>query len=847
MIKRLLLSVVLLLTIGPLVTACATAEPQVEEATPAALEGEETTPAEEEPVTTTERTGAWVDTVVVVEEPNADAAIARLEAGDIDVYAFPISSAGTYDRILEAEDLDYKTSYGSYNELTFNPSACVDESKLNPFAEPKIREAMNWLVDREYIVDEIMGGLGTPRWVPINTASADRGRLAAEIRAIEAKYAHDPEKATEVITTEMENLGATLEDGKWMYAGSPVELIAIIRVEDERNQIGDYVSNQLEDLGFTVMRDYKTSAEAAPIWQQSEPSECLFNFYTGGWVSTIISRDAGSNFSFFYTPVGLPRPLWQAYDPDPVFADLAQKLLDNDFSTLEERAGLFAQALPLAMEDSARIWLLDRSSVAPLRDEIAVSSDLSGSIYGTMLWPYTLKYKDSEGGSVTWASASILTEPWNPIAGTNWIYDTALVRSTGQWSFIPDPNTGLYRPHRIASMEVTVEEGLPVGKTLDWVTLNTAPEIVVPDDVWADWDAESQTFLTAAEVFTQTETAALKVVTTYPPDVFEINKWHDGSPLSLGDMVMMAIMNFDQAKEESAIFDEAQVPALESFMSTFKGMRITSTDPVVIEYYTDNWSLDAENAISNFRSLWPYYGYGEAPWHTLALGILGEEKNLAAFSADKATANEVEQYSYIAGPTVEILSEQLTEATEGSYIPYAPTMSQYVTPEEAAARYANLADWFRTRGHYWVGTGPFYLERAFPVEGTVILQRNREFPDPSDKWARFAEPEIAEVEVDGPGQVAGGEAAVFDVWVTFEDDPYAVDDIQEVTYLVFDATGEQAGTGVADAVEDGHWAVELPADMTSGLEAGSNRLEVVVVSKLVALPSLGSVQFVTAP
>jgi len=67
--------------------------------------------------------------------------------------------------------------------LTFNPSACADESKLNPFSVAKIREAMNWLVDRDYIVAEIMGGLGTPRYVPINTASADRGRLAAEIRA----------------------------------------------------------------------------------------------------------------------------------------------------------------------------------------------------------------------------------------------------------------------------------------------------------------------------------------------------------------------------------------------------------------------------------------------------------------------------------------------------------------------------------------------------------------------------------------------------------------------------------------------------------------------------------------
>jgi starvation-inducible outer membrane lipoprotein len=35
-----------------------------------------------------DRTGAWVDTVVVIEEPSAEAAVNRLEVGDIDIYAF---------------------------------------------------------------------------------------------------------------------------------------------------------------------------------------------------------------------------------------------------------------------------------------------------------------------------------------------------------------------------------------------------------------------------------------------------------------------------------------------------------------------------------------------------------------------------------------------------------------------------------------------------------------------------------------------------------------------------------------------------------------------------------------
>jgi len=838
--------------IGLLVGACAPSESEEPQAdvqvdeTPIEEEVEEV-PTDEPAAPATDRTGAWLDQVVVVEEPNADAAVTRLESGDIDVYAFAVSSPGTYEKILQSEAIDYATSYGSYNELTFNPAVCSDETKLNPFSSARVREAMNWLVDRDYIVAEIMGGLGTPRYVPINTASADRGRLAAEIRAIEAKYSHDLDRARDVVTEEMEALGATLEDGTWTYQGEPVELIGLIRTEDERTQIGDYFAAQLEEIGFTVVPDYKTSSEAGPIWMSGEPPACQFHYYTGGWVTTSIDRDASGNFQFFYTPAGLPRPLWQAYTPTPEFEELAQRLNDSDFSSLEERTELFTQALPLALEDSVRIWLLDRTSVAPYREGIELAADLSGSIYGSALWPYTLRRTGEEGGEARWASASILTEVWNPVAGTNWIYDTALIRATGQWSFLPDPNTGLTWPQRVESFEVTVQEDLPVTSTLDWVTLSKVPEIVVPDDAWVDWDAAEQAFITAGDYYTETATALVKTTATYPADLFDTIKWHDGSPLSVGDMVMRLIMNFDTAKEESEIFDKAQVPSLESFMSSFRGIKIVSTDPVVVEYYSDNWSLDAESAISNFRTLWPYYDQGEGAWHTVALGALAEAAGQAAFSSDKSTEMEIEQLSYIAGPTIETLTGQLETASTDGHIPFANTLGQYITADEAAERYANLQAWFEEHGHYWVGTGPYYLKEAFPVEGTVVLVRNEDYPDPSDKWARFGQPEIAQIEMDGPGRVTAGDAAMFDVFVTFEGEPYAVDDIQEVKYLAFDVEGSLVATGEASPVDDGHWQVELGSDVTSGLEAGSNRLEVVVVSNLVALPSLGGMDFVSTP
>ena len=74
----------------------------------------------------------------------------------------------------------------------------------------------------------------------------------------------------------------------------------------------------------------------------------------------------------------------------------------------------------------------------------------------------------------------VLVEPWNPVAGTNWVYDSTPQMATVSGGAISDPYTGLYYPMRLEKADVVVQEGLPVAKTLDWLTLSTAPSIEVP-------------------------------------------------------------------------------------------------------------------------------------------------------------------------------------------------------------------------------------------------------------------------------------------------------------------------------------------------------------------------------
>jgi peptide/nickel transport system substrate-binding protein len=524
----------------------------------------------------------------------------------------------------------------------------------------------------------------------------------------------------------------------------------------------------------------------------------------------------------------------------------------NSFTSLEERRALFQTALRLSMEESYHVWVVDEASFSPRVKSLSVASDLAGGTQGSLIWGQTIRLAGQEGGTVRIAQPGILVEPWNPIAGTNWIYDSFPQRGTSDNGVVSDPFTGLAWPQRLERAEVVAKQGLPVSKTLDWVDLKFEPEITVPADTWIDWDAANQKFITVGEKFPNGLTANIKTTVYYPADLFTKVKWHDGSPLSPADFVMNMIQVFDQAKPESAIYDEASVGATEGFLSHFKGVRIVSTSPLVIETYDDSYQLDAELIVSQNQvypnpTWWPQYAYGEGAWHTLALGILAESNKELAFSTDKAGALKVEWTSFISGPSLEILKKYLDQATADKYIPYAPTLGQYITADEAAARYANLAKWYGEHGHFWVNTGPFFLDKVYPVEGTLTLTRNPDYPDLADKWSRFSEPKIAAVELDGAGQVKSGDEAQFDVFVTFKGAPYANADIAQVKFLLFNSKGELVGSGDAEAVAEGQYQVNLPADLTSKLEAGASKIEVVVVPNVVSIPSFASLEFVTIP
>lgn len=804
-------------------------------------------PAEPTAAPESTRVGGWLDSVVFSAIPDAGPAVEQLKAGEVDMYAVSADDPAAFEDVKSDPNLKYATIYGSSNQMLFNATQCADPAKFNPFAVQEIREAMNWATDRNYISQEIMDGLATPKYTALTSAFADYSRYASTMSAIETNYGYDMDKAKAAVDAAMTAEGfAKNANGKWEKGGNVATVLVLIRTEDARLEIGNYFANQLEELGFVTDRQEKTRGDAAPIWQQTDPAECQFMVYTAGWISTAISRDDGNMFIQYNTGTMQNLPAMNEYNPSDRLKEIEDKLYTNNFVDFAERGALFEEALTQSMKESWwGIWITDNTAFSPFSNKVTGAYDLAGGFASAQLFPYTARIAGQEGGELKIAQSGILVSPWNPIAGSNWTDDAGVQRWTEDFGAVYNPYTGLLMPKLIASADVTVLNELPISQQEDsWVTLNKVDSIEVPGDAWVDWDATNQKWITAAEKFPEGTTAKTKSVVTYRPELWD-TKWHDGTTFSIADIVFGMIMQFDGAKAESKRYDESLTPDLESLLTHFKGVRITSTDPLTIETYDDLFSLDAENNITSWYPSY-YYGFqgGMINMQSLVGAMLAEENGELALSASKSEEKQVEYTSLAAGPSLEVQKKWLDQAIADQYIPFAPTMSEYITADEAVARYNNMVAWYEAHNTLFIGTGPYFVDQVFPVEQTITLKRFEDYLFPATEFSVFAEPKIAVVSVDGPTTVVAGEEAAFDVMVTFNDEAYPTAELDKVSYILFDATGAQVGTGEAEAVADGQWTVVLPADVTTALVDGTAKLSVVVSSKIVSIPTFTTYEFV---
>jgi peptide/nickel transport system substrate-binding protein len=803
------------------------------------------------------RQGSFLDSLTFITVIDQVDAIERTIAGDITLHGYQVTGGNV--QLLDQSNIPYNRAYSGYRGLLYNPVEYSSDGRFNPLGDKVIRVAAQKLCDKELWVSEFLLDNAMPMYSAILPTAATYPSIIVETTKTRLAFAFDEALGLQMIEDRMLELGGVKNAaGNWTIANTVsgemevIEIVGTIRLSDERHEMGDYFCDQMEKAGFTTKRVYGSGGELYNYWGLSLPEDLTWNFYTEGWGSSGISLTSASTWAQMYTdqamgvfPYNNMGQEWCDATFGAGFYEAARRIYTGDYNSAEERLDLFRLCEAQMRENPTHVWAWNNASAYMQPEGTAGIHDLAAGTFIHRFVTHALRFVDDDGapilgGDMVVSNQEFLVNAINPVNGSNWTYDYMFMRPTQDYPIYSHPHTGIPIPHMVEKAEVVCLTGKPViidDTTVEdgWCTLEFVDSIEVPGDAWGDWDAVNQVFIPISEVYPDGVTdCASKTTLTYPGWLLDGTvKWHDGSPLSLADLVCGLIVGF---------------PFYNTAMSTFRGVKIVSEDPLVVEVYDSAISLYAETIAQNQSGiLWPNSQGGSymPSWHSYAIGYMSEAAGLGAFGDSKSTDLGIEWINYVGGPQLQLLRDNLVTAKADGFLPFAATLSAYVTADEIATRYANLGAFEVENGHYWIGTGPMYLAQVDALAGIIVLRNNPDyFYEAGHYLGRFDEVAIPDVVVsDYEDTVYIGIPAVFTISITLDGEAYPAEKIKEVIYLLIDAEGNIAEDGKGVVIGDGQATVTIQD--TLGLPVGANQLEIVVVVKTVVLPGMAQVSFTT--
>jgi len=322
--------------------------------------------------------GSYIDTIRFIHREDENLALEEVRSGSLDAYYFRMPLEAAADAAQDSKLKVYDRSAGSMG-LLVNPAPSGDASKINPFEFRQVRSALNYLIDREFIVNEILRGYGSPLADPFGIYSPEYLNVIDIVESF--GFRHNPAAADRLISESLTSAGASKDsNGKWEYKGSPVTVRILIRQDDApRKSMGEELASQLEKTGFAVVKEYGDLNKANSVVYGSDPQELQWHLYTEGF--------AGTSVFVKYNPVvpaqmfgpwfgrmpGNQNPEFWNYQ-NATLDQITQSILYFNFTSEQERNELVRQAVKMGIQESVRIF------VAQKTDPFVASSKIDGLV-----------------------------------------------------------------------------------------------------------------------------------------------------------------------------------------------------------------------------------------------------------------------------------------------------------------------------------------------------------------------------------------------------------------------------------------------------------------------------------
>ena len=728
--------------------------------------------------------GTFVDEVKFIQYLDENTALEEVRNGNLDIYFFRVSS----DRIESDKAREgiqvFESTGGSYSILV-NPSI---SDNFNPFSITELRFALNYLIDRNLIVNELIGGYGNAMISNYGIFSADYLSIIEELESFHFKY--NPALADEIISRELEGAGAEKVDGLWHYNGKQIEITFFIRSDDPvRKSIGEILSSEFEKIGFKVNKDFGDLNKAFVVVYGSNPADQKWHIYTEGWGSSGFAKYDSVGLAQMYSPwfsnmPGNNNPTYWNYENDYIDS-ITKKIYVSDFKSSDERSSLIKQATKEGVSESVRIFLASKTDQYVVNDNVDGVINALGAGVPTRFTTINAKSSDD---SLVIGVKQIYQGAWNPVSGFSDTYSNQI------WLNIYDP--GIFS-HPFTGKTIPIRT--------DWHVENFGSDekISVPDDA-ISWDIDTQRWENVGVGREATSKITFDLI---------LGNWHHEQKIDMNDILynMYFLQEWgSELHEGDGTYDSEYSPQAAQNAKTLVGIKPIDDD--TIEVYVDYWHFD-EAEIAAWATPW-----SSMPWEIVAASEDAVLDGKVSFSRSGGVSKSVSWLSLLVPNDANIIKEHLIKFKESKYIPPSLRDSEYDW-QYFEGRYDAAIRWIDENRHAIISNGPFYLNNYSPESRTITINSfdSTGYPFDAGKWEKFEQikfPKITNVEI--PNVVDLKKPLSILVKTT---------DSSAIHYFISNPKGETVASGIKP-VDNNLSEIILAAEETSHLVVGANTLKI---------------------
>ncbi|NOZ89320.1 MAG: peptide transporter [Crenarchaeota archaeon] len=620
--------------------------------------------------------------------------------------------------------------------------------EFNPWGCQLMRLAFQYLVDRTSIIDNILEGSANPMLTAITPTHGaypwvqdipeNMGITAiADVQKAKELF----QKAVEMLNKIYEPYGFQLyykeEDGKkWLYlkypdgTEKPVTVHFVIRVEDERLQIGRQIAKWIEDtFGIKVNRIERERSVVTPVIYGTNPIDTsdrlggvMWSMYTEGWVSMTDDPAYYARYdsAFFYAPLRGYGPnhrvtsWWYLYDPKAY--ELGYKLYFGTY-TPEQKEQLIndiRKMIEWGLNQSFRVFISQNLEYFPVN-----KNRVTFMVYGTTtgLWSIwgirTARTVDGQLTILEYSSqGALFMSAWNPVLGFQDVYSEVIWSQVHDFGLYNHPVTGMPTPIR-ATYKVDIKE------------VEVPKDAIIYDPVEEKWItveeaiAKNKTYIPGvSDLIKAGGKAATVVIFNY-----KFGPWHDGSPMNLADVLGTLAFDYEWAVNDTKVtgqpdpyYDPEIETAISGTLANIFGIKIINDTAIAI--YTPYVDVDPA-LIAAAVNIWPY-----VPIHLLVAmekAVVEDPGGKNYGWTDREATGEIAIDMLRDGQVIKEMAQQL----KGAMPKYLEGLNIKCNWD---ARIDNLLAFIDKYGHAVVSNGPYKVVKYDPQANIIELQFCKTYP-----------------------------------------------------------------------------------------------------------------------